>query len=386
MIIHVDMDAFYASVEEREDPSLRGRALIVAGRAESRGVVSAANYAARVFGIQSAMPTARAMRLCRGLIILPVRMALYAEVSRQVREIFHRFTPQVEPLSLDEAFLDTRASTRLHGPPELVARKIKQAIADELGLVASVGVAPNKFLAKLASDHDKPDGFTVISPDAVTSFLDPLPVRRLSGVGPATLSRLHALDIHTVRDVRLRDVDELQQRLGQTGLRLHELANGRDGRSVKSERESKSISHEKTFAAFVTEFDVLESVLMELTESVCERMRSIGLESRTVTLKLRDADFRTFTASRSLQAPTCSTRRVWTHVRTLLRARYRRGMAVRLVGVGVSRFEAPAGTQVELFNSRDDRRDAKIDELTDHIRSRYGADAIGRGTRFHRGE
>ena len=382
MLIHVDMDAFYASVEERENPSLRGRPLVVGGRPERRGVVSAANYAARAYGIRSAMPMAHAVRLCRDLLILPVRMSMYADVSRQIREMFHRYTPLVEPLSLDEAFLDTRASTRLHGPPAQVAQTIRQAIGHELGLVASVGVAPNKFLAKLASDHDKPDGFTVVEPDAVQAFLDPMPVERLWGVGAATLARLHALDIHCIRDERQADEAQLEQIMGVGGSRLYRLAHGLDDRPVRPEHESKSISHETTFAEDVTDQDVLDSVLMELTESVCERLRGAGLEGRTITLKLRDATFRTTTASRSLPARTQSTGAVWRVARSLLGERYRPASPVRLIGIGVSRFDADGGGQIDLFAEPASRREATVDALTDRIRSRFGRGAIGRGTRL----
>ncbi len=382
MLIHVDMDAFYASIEERENPALRGRPLVVGGRPEQRGVVSAANYAARAYGIHSAMPMARAVRLCRDLIVLPVRMSMYASVSRQLRDIFHRYTPLVEPLSLDEAFLDTRASTRLHGPPAQVARAIRETIGNELGLIASVGVAPNKFLAKLASDHDKPDGFTVIEPHDVQDFLDPMPVQRLWGVGAATLTRLNAMDIHTVRDVRLSDASRLQQVMGSGGSHLYRLAHGEDDRPVRPEHESKSISHETTFAEDVDDREILESVLMGLTESVCQRLREAGLEGRTITLKLRDAAFRTTTASRSLPARTCATGTIWRVARTLLAERYRTGSAVRLLGIGVSRFDAVYLEQVDLFQAPATQKEARVDELTDRIRSRFGRGAIGRGTRL----
>ncbi len=383
MIIHVDMDAFYASVEERDDPSLRGRPLVVAGSVAQRGVVSAASYAARAFGIASAMPTARAVRLCRELVIVPVRMAHYAAISAQLRAIFHRYTPLVEPLSLDEAFLDTNASTRLHGPPRVVARRIKQEIADELGLVASVGVAPNKFLAKLASDHDKPDGFTVVEPGAVQVFLDPMPVSRLWGVGAATLARLVAMDIHTVADLRRRDREECVRRLGRVGDHLHRLAHGEDERPVRAEREAKSMSQETTFAEDIDQAEVLEAVLMQLTESVCARARAAGRLGRTVTVKIRDAGFSTITPSRSLAAPTDVTAVVYQAARSLLRERWRPATPLRLLGVGLSRFDHEEGAQADLFANAD-RTQSRIDVLSDQVRARFGPRALARGSGLKR--
>ncbi|KAA3622625.1 MAG: DNA polymerase IV [Proteobacteria bacterium] len=379
MIIHVDMDAFYASVEERENPELRGRPLVVAGDANARGVVSAANYEAREFGIHSAMPTAHARRLCRDLLELPVRMPLYVTVSAQIRSIFARYTPMVEPLSLDEAFLDTRGSEKLHGSPESIAREIKSAIRKELSLVASVGVAPNKFLAKLASDHDKPDGFTVIERKDVRAFLDPMPVERLWGVGSATHARLRGLDLVTVGDLRAQGAERLGRLLGRHGLHLYQLSCGEDAREVVPEREARSISHETTFAADISKQTVLESVLMELTESVCARCRAQALRGRTVTLKMRTADFRTTTSSRSLPRATDSTAKTWSVVQDLFEKRFNPCTSFRLVGVGLSNFDRDAGAQLDLFDDSVDRRDAAIDILADRIRSRFGRTAIRRG-------
>jgi DNA polymerase-4 len=289
----------------------------------------------------------------------------------------------VEPLSLDEAFLDTRRSERLYGPADVIGRQIKDAISNELSLIASVGIAPNKFLAKLASDHDKPDGFTVVEENAVEAFLDPMPVNRLWGVGKATLARLHALNIRTVRDLRSRPALELQNELGRVGAHLHELAHGRDRREVKAEREAKSISHETTFAADVRRIDVLEAALMQLTESVGVRLRSARLRARTVTLKLRDPDFSTHTISSSFVRATDLTTEIWQSARRMLHARRAQIREVRLIGVGVSNLEACGSTQTDLFDKGDDvGRKARIDALTDTIKSRFGERSIGRGTRY----
>ncbi|GJL81213.1 MAG: DNA polymerase IV [marine bacterium B5-7] len=382
MIIHVDMDAFYASVEEREAPELRGRPMVVAGSATGRGVVSAANYPSRAFGIHSAMPTATAIRLCRDLIVLPVRMALYVSVSEHIREIFNRFTPLVEPLSLDEAFLDTRNSERLHGPPQVVARKIKDAIRDELSLVASVGVAPNKFLAKLASDHDKPDGFTVVHENNIQGFLDPLPVTRLWGVGKSTADKLLRYGIRTVGELRQLSIEELSAQVGRHGSHLHDLAHGRDDRAVIPEHESRSISHETTFAEDIVDPIALEGALMRLTESVCCRVRANGLKGRTVTLKLRDRQFRTTTASETLTEQVDSTQRVWSVACKLLHTRLKPGMHVRLIGIGLSRFDTMVANQIDLFSSVTNEHEQRIDSLTDEIQKRYGKGTIGRATRL----
>jgi len=276
MIIHADMDAFYASIEERDRPELVGKPVIVGGSPEKRGVVSAANYVARKYGVHSAMPAVTARRLCPYGIYLSPRIDYYAEVSRQIRDIFERFTPLVEPLSLDEAFLDVTGSEGLFGPAVEIGRQIKQAIREELRLVASVGVAPNKFLAKIASDLKKPDALVVVEPDKVPEFLDPLPVERLWGVGRESSKVFQRLGIRTIGQLRQCPLDMLQARFGSSGEHLWELAHGRDERPVVPEREAQSISNETTFEHDIADMDVLRAWLVDLTEQVGCRLRRHG--------------------------------------------------------------------------------------------------------------
>jgi DNA polymerase-4 len=397
MILHIDMDAFYASVEEREKPELKGRPLIVGGRPEGRGVVAAANYAAREFGIRSAMPSARAVRLCPDLIILSPRGELYSQISRQIREIFRRYTPLIEPLSLDEAFLDVSGSEKLYGATELIGRRIKEEIKSELGLIASVGVAPNKFLAKLASDHEKPDGFTVIHKDQVHAFLDPLPVGRLWGVGQSAERRLLHMGITTVKDMRKKSSDFLEQEFGGIGNRLWQLSHGIDDRPVVTDSEAKSISHETTFVADITNLETIESVALALTEGVCFRLRDAGLLAKTVNLKIRYHDFSTVNRSKTLEKYTNGTLDIWNTLRQLISDLLaNRSFSVRLVGAGVSNFgenkclETDSTGQVDLFTNlveknisgQDEQKQDQLDRLSDEIRRKYGKNSIRRGKSF----
>jgi DNA polymerase-4 len=381
MILHVDMDAFYASVEERDCPELRGRPVIVGGTPEGRGVVAAANYVVRRFGVHGAMATARALKLCPDAIVLPPRMEHYATISSSIREIFHRYTPNVEPLSLDEAFLDATESVRLFGSVETIGRRIKQDIQDELNLVASVGVAPNKFLAKLASDLDKPDGFTVIGPTEIQNVLDPLPVTRIWGVGKSTKLKFDQINVRTIRDLRQISEDQLNTTFGQTGERFWRLARGIDDRPVVTDREAKSISHETTFAVDVTEMQVLQARLMELTEQVAARLRHGKLQGRTVQLKLRYSNFDTITRSKSLSAPTDATNQLWTIASELLTSQLpNRPLIVRLLGIGVAQLSPRAPGQQSLFANEADDRNAKLDQVSDLIRGRFGKASLRRAS------
>ncbi len=379
MIIHVDMDAFYASVEERESPRLVGRPVIVGGKPDSRGVVAAANYEVRKFGVHSAMPSATAARLCPHAVFLPPRMDLYSQVSRRIHEVFERYTSLIDPLSLDEAFLDVRDSERLFGSTEEIARTIKEDILREENLVASVGVAPNKMLAKLASDQEKPDGFVCVPPDGVTAFLDPLPVSRVWGVGRVTQQSLERLGVRTIAQLRRISVETLVSQFGSSGEHLWKLSRGIDERRVQGDREAKSISHETTFAHDVTDPEVLRSVLWRLTDQVARRLRRHNLSGHTVHLKLRYDDFNTITRTQRLRQATNVTSELAEVVDELFSTRLpSRRLSVRLLGVGISGLATGAPRQQSLFPDPSHEKESRIDSVTDAIRQRYGSDAVER--------
>jgi DNA polymerase-4 len=336
-IVHIDMDAFYASVEQRDDPTLRGRPVVVAWRG-ARSVVCAASYEARKFGVRSAMPAVRAERLCPDAVFVPPDFTRYRAVSKQVREILQRHTDLVEPLSLDEAYLDVTAPKSGLDSATAVAKAIRHAIADETSLTASAGVAPNKFLAKIASDWRKPDGLFVIRPHEVEGFLAPLAVARIPGVGKVMDGKLAALGIRTCMDLRLRDVHELEQRFGRYGRRLAELAVGIDERAVNPDQPVQSISAEDTFAHDVT-LDEIEPMIRELAAKTWAASRKTARIGRTVVLKLKTADFHILTRSHTPPLPPASERE-FVEVAVSLRARV--GLPertrYRLVGVGLSNF------------------------------------------------
>lgn len=379
MILHVDMDAFYASVEERDRPELAGRPVIVGGDPNGRSVVSAANYEARKYGVHSALASAIAVRRCPHAAFIKPRFDEYARTSRQIRAIFHRFTPLVEPLALDEAFLDVNGSVRLFGPPAEIARQIKTAIRSELRLVASVGVAPNKFLAKIASDLKKPDGFCVVEEDHVQAFLDPLPIGRLWGLGQASHRWFDTLGITTIGQLRKLDPRLLREQFGRQGEKLWRLARGEDDRAVVPDQMAKSISHETTFPVDITDAEVLRAWLLELTEQVARRLRAAGLRGRTVHLKIRFADFRTLTRSHTLADPTLETQRLWTAVRDIFSNRLPVPLPpVRLVGVGTSGLEQDGPTQGNLFFEAERQKQARLDAAADRIQAKFGDAALER--------
>jgi len=389
-ILHVDMDAFYASVEVRERPELAGKPVIVGGAAEARGVVSAASYEARRFGVHSAMPMSQALRLCPEAVRLPVRMSLYSEVSEQIHAIFARYTPQIEPLSLDEAFLDVNASEKLFGSAGDIAQRIKQEIRRELSLVASVGIAPNKFLAKIASDLDKPDGLVEVMPGEIQAFLDPLPVSRLWGVGKVTGGEFERLGIRTIGQVRQQSPEFLQMKFGKFGEQLWELANGRDPRPVVTDHRAKSISNENTFEVDIRDEQVLRAWLMDLSEQVAYRLRQQNLYGRTVQIKLRFADFKTITRSHSLSEPTQLTQDIWRTAVNLLNDYLQdHKPAVRLLGVGISGLTEQPVTipeQGDLFvpQAQNPSRMKEIDKIVDAINNRFGKLQLRRGSGFRR--
>lgn len=379
MILHVDMDAYYASVEERDDPALVGRPVIVGGTVEGRGVVAAANYAARKFGVHSAMSAARAKRLCPQAVVIRPRMQHYAAIAREIRGIFERYTPLIEPLSLDEAFLDVTGSEALFGPSETIARRIKSEIREELQLVASVGVAPNKFLAKIASDLRKPDGFVVVPPDGVEAFLDPLPVGRIWGVGKVTGRVFETLAIRTIGQLRALSSDELVSRFGSSGEHYWRLARGIDDRAVVPDREAKSISHETTFPEDIDDQEILRSWLVELAEQVGRRLRRHDLRGRTVDLKVRFSDFRIITRSVTLPEPTNVTQQLVTAGLDLLDHRLPpKHLPVRLLGFGVSGFDRSGKTQRLLFDDSARSRQSDLDRVSDQIAQKFGLSALRR--------
>jgi len=336
-IIHVGMDAFYAAVEQFDNPDLIGKSVIVGGDPKQRGVVSAASYEARKFGVHSAMPMSQAIRLCPDAIVLPVRMKRYAEFSLQIHAIFQQFTPQIEPISLDEAFLDVTGSIQLFGSAEQIGRAIKDQIRVQLGLVASVGIAPNKFLAKLASDLDKPDGFVVITEKNKQQILDPLPISQIWGVGKVTEKALKSKGIYTIKQLRDASPENLRSVFGDQTPHVLQLAQGVDNREVESGREAKSISSEQTFATDIAEKDILLDVLLHQVEDVAQRLRLSDLEAKTITLKLRYDDFRTVTRSATFDHPTNITKILWQEAgQVFLKWHKKSAGALRLLGFGVS--------------------------------------------------
>jgi DNA polymerase-4 len=373
------MDAFYASVEQRDRPELRGKPVIVGGLG-NRGVVSAASYEARRFGVRSALPTATARRLCPNGVFLPVRMAHYAQVARQVRDILLSVTPLVEPLSLDEAFLDVRGYEPLLGPAPEIARRIKERVRAETGLTASVGVAPNKFLAKLASDHGKPDGFVVVPPERVIEFLAPLPVGRLWGVGAKGERRLHALGVRTIGQLAALPHRVMTDHFGKAGWQLWELAHGRDDRAVIPDREAKSLSTETTFPEDVGDREALRGWLLDLVDELGGRLRKQGVRARTVELKVRSSDFRTRTRAYTLPEATDLTDVLWrAALRLFERSVIDEVLPLRLLGVGGSHLTRAGMVQRLLFED-DGRRGEVLDRTIDAIRGRLGPGAIRRGS------
>ena len=380
-IIHLDMDAFYPAVEVRDHPELKGKPVIVGGGRE-RGVVSSASYEARKFGVHSAQPMATAMRLCPHGIFLPVRMSRYKEVSRQIFEIFHCFTPLVEPLSIDEAFLDVTGVERLAGQPQAIAFKIKQKVLDETGLTVSAGVAPSKFVAKIASDMDKPDGLSVVPSDRVREFLDPLPVNKMWGVGKVTRQVLARLGVQTFHDLRQMPVAVLEQTFGRHGVAMHCLAMGIDDREVVAEHEAKSIGHEETFDKDIRDPYQAKQEILSLAGRVARRMRRAGVRGQTVSLKVKYADFTQITRAVTLPEPVNDSAEIYAAACRLLGKTEVGRRPVRLIGVSLSQLTSPENdTQLLLFGP--DRASLKREELNtalDQICDKFGEKSIRPGT------
>ncbi|MBW2491888.1 MAG: DNA polymerase IV [Deltaproteobacteria bacterium] len=380
-IIHLDIDAFYPSVEMLDNPALKGKPVIVGGSKE-RGVVSSASYEARKFGVHSAQPIAKAKRLCPHGIFLPVRMSRYQEISKQVFEIFHRFTPLVEPVSIDEAFLDVTGSIRLFGGPENIAKKIKQIILKETGLTISAGIAVSKFVAKIASDIGKPDGLTVVHPDGVKDFLDPLPIKKMWGVGNVSQQILSRLNIHTFKDLRQTPVKILEKKFGKHGVNIHLLAMGTDDRDVIPEHDVKSIGHELTFSQDITSLDVAQKELLVLSNKVGRRMRHKRLKGKTITLKVKYYDFVQITRSTTLPKSTDDGSKIYSVICRLLEKTEVTKKPIRLLGVSLSQLGfLRIGTQLSLFDQDpSSQKRERLNIVLDSLYEKYGDKSVVPGT------
>ena len=368
------MDAFFASVEQLDNPALRGKPVLV-GHDGPRGVVAAASYESRAFGCHSAQPMSIAKRLCPSAIIVPVHGERYREISRQVFAIFDEFSPIVEPLSVDEAFLDLTGTQRLQGEAEAVAKRLKESISKRVGLTASIGVAPNKFLAKLASDMRKPDGLVVIRAEDVDRVLPRLTVTKLWGIGKATAAKLSEIGVKTIADLLRAHIELLQRYLGAETERYLNLARGIDDRPVTSDREAKSIGHEQTFETDLIHPQEVRRVLLDEVEQVGWRLRRHNLQARGVSLKIRFGNFQTITRSATLDEPTDSTSDLWHAAKALFDAW--NFQPVRLIGMSAERLNR--GGQMNLFVDPNSQRQRKLDAVADQINSRFGKRAIRRG-------
>ena len=386
-ILHLDLDAFYCAVEEQRDPKLRGQPFAVGGKPDQRGVVASCSYAARQYGIRSAMPMSRAVRLCPQLIIVPSRHNAYQAVSRQVMAILHNLTPFVEQLSIDEAFLDV---TELPELGDVIARQLQAKIHDKLDLPCSIGIASNKLVAKIANNigkaspetkaGDTPNAITVIEPGQEATFLAPLPVRELWGVGPKTAEQLDKMGLHTIGDIAHWSGEDLVRRFGKLGYDLAQRAKGIDTRPVEVSRETKSISQEITFAKDISDGYKLHQTLRKQSEQVGHRLRKSDLRGTTVKLKMRWSDFTTLTRQVTLNQPTNLDNEIYEAALQLFEQNWPPGKRVRLIGVGVSNFEVPA-RQLGLWDT-DFEEDQRLQSTLDDLREKFGNQAVQRGSRL----
>lgn len=381
MILHIDMDAFYASVEQLDNPELKGKCIIVGGRSK-RGVVSAANYEARKFGVHSAMPICQAKQKCpEGIFIFP-RMDRYKEISRKIMSLLNDFSPLVEPVSIDEAYVDITGCGKIHGKPEEIGIQIKKKIKEHVNLTCSIGIAPNKFLAKIASDMDKPDGLFIIMPDKVQHFIESLPVQKVPGVGKTGLKHLKQIGILKLGDVKKYPEKILMKRLGKFGQRLIELSKGIDNVPVEPYAKRKSVSRECTLSEDTRDKNLLTKYLLSQAEKVSRDLIRLGVKGRTITLKIKHADFKQVTRSSTIDIPTQSSKVIYLEAKRLLGA-YKIFKKIRLIGLGVSGFVSDAlPLQMGLFNDNKKRNSSweKVDKAVDTIKKKYGKDVITRAT------
>ncbi len=374
-IAHLDMDAFYAAVEQLDNPAYRGKPVIVGGLGP-RGVVSTASYEARVFGVSSAMPMAKARKLCPHAIFLSPRFSRYKEISNRVLSIIRGYTPVVEAISLDEAFFDLTSSERGDMSAEEIIRSIKAQVQEETGLTCSVGLGPNRFLAKIASELEKPDGLVIITPDRVQEVLDPLPVGRIFGVGKVTARKLRSLGITTIRDLRMAPLDLLVREFGKYGRDLYFLSRGEDDTPVRPQREAKSISREITFPQDVYDREEMEVIIRRLAREVAEQLRRERFLGKTIRIKIRFPDFRTITRQAKMEVPTDSTYLIEESAVALLRRRVDlHGEGVRLLGVGVGNLVDGSARQLPLF----DKKTEVIDRTLDRLQDQFGENIVSWG-------
>lgn len=379
-IFHVDMDAFYVSVEELFDPSLKGKAVVVGGRPNERGVVSAASYEARKFGVHSAMPLRTAAKLCPHAIFVEGHPDRYADCSRKVRGVLEHFSPQVEMASIDEAYVEMSGTERLHGPPLRAAHLLHEAMRAETKLNCSIGIGASRLIAKVSSEQAKPNGVLWVLPGEEARFLAPLDVRKIPGVGQVMEKDLHELGIHKVGDLARFDENFLDERFGKWGLALAGKARGADAggwfdSEVGADTAAKSISHEHTYSVDTADREQLESTLARLSEMVCRRLREAGVHTRTVQLKLRYSDFTTITRARTLPRATHLDTEVFEQVRELFRKNWKPGSTIRLLGVQASSLEAAAG-QMDLLEGARTARWEKAMSAADRLRDKFGESAV----------
>lgn len=377
------MDAFYASVEQLDNPELRGKPVIVGGRPGSRGVVAACSYEARLFGVHSAMPTSEASRLCPEGIFLPVRMKRYQQLSRSIMGIFGDFTPEVRQISVDEAFLDMSGTERLFGPVEESASTLKKRVKEESGLTISVGVAPSRYLAKLASDVDKPDGLCIVRPGEEVGFIDKLPLKKLWGVGRQLRRRLESLGYDTPKKIREESIHTLRGLFGaSSGEFLHKVSRGEDPGIYSGEALSHSVSAERTFESDIVDQKVLEEKLLALSEEVMERCYDEGVSGAVVLLKLRDSEFNTVSGRRSFSVPIGSSQELYLEARKLFLAKWNPPTPLRLLGVGVGKVLPHEESQGELFDQESGRRQRRLEQTVHELKRRFGDVSLGRASRL----